>query len=100
MIRENTHLSDYRLLNQQFFRLLPYQVLMLLINAANVIVDSLCASNFIGKDAMGAIGLYAPMDHLLYAISIVLVSGSQLLVGKSLGKNHVDSCRASSPRIF
>ena len=89
-----SHARDYRLLSNQFFRLLPYQVLMLVINAANIIIDSVFASNSIGKAAMSAIGFYSPLDHFLYAVSITLVSGSQLLVGKSMGKNHLDSLQS------
>ena len=74
--------SDYKLLSKLYFRLLPYQALLLLINAANGIVDSLFASNFIGTTAMSAIGFYSPLTHFLFSISIMLVSGSQLLVGK------------------
>ena len=55
--------SDYRLLSRLFFRLLPYQILLIVINAVNGIVDGLFASNAIGTDAMSAIGLYAPMNH-------------------------------------
>lgn len=47
-------LSDRKLLTGLFFRLLPYQVLLLIINAVNGIVDSLYASNAIGKAAMSA----------------------------------------------
>lgn len=83
--------SDYKLLTGLFFRLLPYQVLLLIINAANGIVDSLYASNFVGKTAMSAIGLYAPLTHFLFAVSIMLVSGSQLLVGEAMGKNDTES---------
>ncbi len=89
--------SDHKLLAGQFFRLLPYQMLLLVINAVNSIVDSLFASNGIGallgmsaaeagQTAMSAIGLYAPLNHFLYAASIMLVSGSQLLYGRYLGK--------------
>lgn len=78
---------DFQLLSGLFFRLLPYQILLIVISAANNIVDSLFASNMIGADAMSAIGLYAPMNHFLYALSIMLVSGSQLLYGLYLGKN-------------
>jgi len=78
---------DYQLLSGLFFRLLPYQILLIVISAANNIVDSLFASNILGSDAMSAIGLYAPMNHFLYALSIMLVSGSQLLYGLYLGKN-------------
>ena len=40
--------SDYRLLSRLFFRLLPYQILLIVINAVNGIVDGLFASNAIG----------------------------------------------------
>ena len=78
--------SDYKLLAKLFFRLLPYQILLIAINAVNSIVDSLFASNAIGADAMSAIGLYSPMNHFLYALSMMLVSGSQLLYGLYIGR--------------
>ncbi len=49
--------ADYSLLSGLFFRLLPYQILLCVINAVNGIVDSLFASNAIGQGAMSAIGL-------------------------------------------
>ena len=61
-------------------------MLLIIINAVNGIVDSLYASNAVGKAAMNAIGLFTPMNHCLYAISILLVSGSQLLYGRYLHK--------------
>ncbi len=78
----NSELSDRKLLTGLFFRLLPFQVLLIVINAVNGIVDGLYASNAIGKAAMSALGLYAPFNHLLYAASIVLVGGSQILYGR------------------
>ena len=80
--------SDYQLLSRLYFRLLPYQVLLIVINAVNGIVDSLYASNVIGKAAMSAIGLFGPLNHLLYAMSIMLVSGSQILYGRYLAKDR------------
>ncbi len=76
--------SEYRLLTGLFFRLLPYQVLLIVISAVNGIVDSVYASNIIGKSAMSAIGLFAPFNHLLYAASMLFVSGSQVLYGRYL----------------
>ena len=78
--------SDYHLLARLFFRLLPYQILLIVINAVNGIVDGLVASNVVGTEAMSAIGLYTPLTHFLYALSIMMVSGSQLLYGACLGK--------------
>lgn len=85
--------SGHMLWSKLFFRLLPYQILLLIVDAANGIVDSICASNFIGQTAMNAIGLYSPLNHFLFAVSIMLVSGSQLLVGKAMGRNKVDSVK-------
>ena len=86
-MKRTNPVSCDKLLSRLYFRLLPYQVLMLVINAANGIVDSLFASNVVGKTAMSAIGFYSPLNHFLFALSIMLVSGSQLLVGKALGRN-------------
>lgn len=85
--------SDYKLLTGLFFKLLPYQILLIVINAVNGIVDSLYASNAIGKTAMSAIGLYGPLNHFLYAASIMFVSGSQILYGRYLARErkHINS---------
>ena len=80
--------SDYRLLSGLFFRLLPYQVLLIVIGAVNGIADSLYASNVIGKTAMSAIGLFGPLNHFLYAASIMFVSGSQMLYGRYLARDR------------
>ena len=54
----------------------------------NGIVDGIFASSLIGQDAMAAIGLFAPVNHFLYAVSIMLVSSSQILYGRYIGKNQ------------
>lgn len=80
--------SEVSLLSGLFFRLLPFQVLMLIITAANGIVDSLYASNVIGQSAMSAIGLFGPLNHFLYALSIMFVSGTQILYGRYLARDR------------
>ena len=61
----NPRTSKYRLLTGLFFKLLPYQVLLLIITSVNGIVDSIYASNVIGQTAMSAIGLFGPLNHFL-----------------------------------
>ncbi len=80
--------AQYDLLTRLFFRLLPYQVLLLIITSINGIIDSLYASNVIGQDAMTAIGLFGPLNHFLYATSIMFVSGSQVLYGRYLARER------------
>ena len=80
--------SDSKLLTGLFFRLLPYQILLIVISALNGIIDSIYASNMIGETAMSAIGLYGPINHLLYAASMMFVSGSQILYGQYLARDR------------
>lgn len=85
--------SDSKLLSGLFFRLLPYQILLIVISALNGIIDSIYASNLLGKTAMSAIGLYGPINHFLYAASMMFVSGSQILYGQYLvrDRKRIDS---------
>ena len=85
-IREK--LSDERLIAETFYRLLPYQILMIAINAVNSVVDSLYAGNAIGESGMSAMGLFAPINHFLYAAGMMLISGSQILYGRYISKDH------------
>ena len=68
----NRKQSNRDILTELFFRLLPYQILLSVISAVNGIVDSLYASNALGKTAMSAIGLYGPFNHFFYAIGHTL----------------------------
>ena len=80
--------ADSKLLTGLFFKLLPYQILLIVISALNGIIDSIYASNMIGETAMSAIGLYGPINHLLYAASMMFVSGSQILYGQFLARDR------------
>ena len=72
--------AEYKLLTRLFFRLLPYQILLIVISAVNGIVDSLYTSNFIGQSAMSAIGLFGPFNHFLYAANLLVSGGLALAV--------------------
>ena len=88
MKKNQDKLYDTKLVAKTFFRLLPFQVLMIAISAVNSIIDSLYASNAIGETSMSAMGLFAPINHFLYAASMMLVSGSQILFGRYISKDH------------
>ena len=81
--------SDYKMLQGLCFRLLPIQVLLAMTNSINSIVSSLFASNFVGTDAMSAIGLYAPLSSFFLAVNTMLMGGSQIICGKYMGKNEI-----------
>lgn len=88
-----SNLTDYRLLTRQFFRLLPYQILLIVLSSINDILSGLFASNYIGTDAMSALGLYSPFDTFLIAISLMFVIGSQIICGKFMGRNEIEETK-------
>ena len=88
------------LIARLYFRLLPVQILLLVVNAINGIVSGLFAANFIGPAAVGAIGLFGPINMLLIAIGTTFMGGSQILCGKYMGQNHVKKHRISFLWIF
>ena len=78
------------MLTKLMLRLLPVQVLLAAVGAVNGIVSSFFATNFVGVDAMSAVGLYTPLTLLFNAVTLTLVGGSVILCGKYMGQNQQD----------
>lgn len=81
--------SDFKLIEQLCFRLLPVQILLAIVGVANGIFSSLFASNYIGTQALSAVGLYGPIRLFTSAFGMMLLGGSQILVGQFIGKNQL-----------
>ena len=86
----NEQKANTRMLTGLMFRLLPIQILLVAVGAVNGIVSSFFATNFVGIDAMSAVGLFAPINMLITSISTILVGGSVILCGKYMGKNETE----------
>ena len=80
--------NDIKMLTKLMFRLLTVQILIAAVGAINGIISSFFATNFVGKDAMAAVGLFAPINLLLSALSLVMSGGAVILSGKYLGQNN------------
>ena len=80
--------ANAKMVAKLMFRLLPVQILLAAVGAVNGIVSSIFASNFVGTDAMSAVGLYSPLNMLVSAVSAILVGGSVILCGKHMGRNE------------
>ena len=80
--------ADMRMVEKLLFRLLPVQILLAAVGAVNGIVSSFFATNFVGIDAMSAVGIYSPLHMLITSVSTVLVGGSAILCGTYMGKNQ------------
>ncbi|MCR5450854.1 MAG: ATP-binding protein [Solobacterium sp.] len=80
--------ADKRLIEKMMFRLLPVQILLSAVGTVNGIVSSFFAANYVGIDAMTAVGLYGPIGMLVTSVSTVLTGGSAILCGKYMGQNE------------
>ena len=85
-----TQSANAKIVTKLMFRLLPVQVVLAAVTAVSGLVSSYFASNYIGVEAMSAVGLYSPVNMLLTAISLMLSSGATVCVGKYLGRNQHD----------
>ena len=68
--------ANLKMLTKLMFRLLPVQILLAAVSAVNGIVSSFFASNYVGVNAMSAVGLYSPLSMFINAVSTILVGGS------------------------
>ena len=80
--------GESRIITQLMLHLLPVQILMSAVGMINGTITSLFASNCIGSEAMGAVGLFSPVVQLMGAFNIMLVGGAQILCARYIGKNQ------------
>ena len=80
--------SNTKMLSKLMFRLLPVQILLAAVGSVNGIVSSFFATNFVGVEAMTAVGLYGPIGMLATSLGSILVGGSSILCGKYIGRNE------------
>ena len=83
------------MITKLMFRLLPAQILLNAVNAVNGIVSSFFASNYVGVDAMSAVGLYSPVNMLINAVSITLIAGSAIMCGRYMGQNNQEKLQST-----
>ncbi|MBE6019975.1 MAG: hypothetical protein E7230_06600 [Clostridiales bacterium] len=82
--------NSQEIIRKLMFRLLPVQILYVGVGSVNGLVSSYFATNFVGIDAMTAVGLYNPFTLLIGAICAVLSGGCAIICGKYLGMNRFD----------
>ena len=57
--------------------IMPIQILTLATSCFNSIIDGAVGSNFIGEEAMTAIGIYTPLQLICAAFNLILLGGSR-----------------------
>ncbi len=84
---KNTHSG---IIPRLYMKLLPIQILLVIIGGLNSIIDNAFAANFLGSDAMAVTGLFSPVTNFLNAINALVFGGAQVLCGKYLGKHMTE----------
>ena len=80
--------ANAKMVTKLLYRLLPVQILLNVVGSVNGIVSSIFATNYVGIDAMTAVGLYNPLNLLATSLGTILIAGSAILCGKYLGMNE------------
>lgn len=74
-----------------YMKLLPIQILLVIIGGMNSIIDNAFAANLMKETgAMAVTGLFSPVSNLLNGINALVFGGAQLLCGKYLGKHMTE----------
>lgn len=87
-LKENA--ANLSVTSRLMLKLLPVQVILAAVGLVNGLVSSFFASNFVGVDAMSAVGLYAPVNLFLIAVGVMLLGGSVIIAGRYIGANQTE----------
>ena len=82
------------IISNQFFRLLPAQMLIPAIASVISIANGIIAGKFIEESAVGAVGLYAIMNRIIEAVGTILLAGSAVMCGRSMGEGNLEKTRS------
>lgn len=77
-----------------YLKLLPVQIILVIIGGANSIIDNIFAGNLIGPEAMAITGLFSPVGFLLSGVNALIFGGAQVLCGRYLGKKMEERTRS------
>lgn len=82
-------ITNSDIIKHTYIKLLPVQVLVAVVAALNTLIDSIVAGNFLGKEVMAAMGLYAPV-MTVFGLSYVISVGAQILCCKHIGQGETE----------
>lgn len=72
---------------KSYMRLLPLQILGIVVGSINVLIDGIITGQVLGSDAMTAIGLFCPIS-IAIGISFVITTGINILCCRYIGEGN------------
>ncbi len=82
------------LIPRLYMKLLPIQIILVIISGLNAVIDNTFAANLLGAEAMAITGLFCPVTNLLNGVNALFFGGAQVLCGKYLGKRMAEKTRS------
>lgn len=86
--------TQSELIPRLYMKLLPVQIVLVIIGGVNAIIDNAFAGNLIGEHAMAVTGLFSPVPNFLGGVNALIFGGAQVLCGRYLGKKMVQRTRS------
>ncbi len=87
---ETVKRSHSEIIPRLYMKLLPVQIMLVIIGGMNGIIDNAFAANLLGQEAMAVTGLFGPVNNFLNAVNALFFGGAQILCGKYLGKHMTE----------
>lgn len=82
--------AESRLTQSMLFRLLPAQMIMPAMTSVISIANGIIAGQYIEERAVGVVGLYSVILRIIEAITLVLLAGSVVMCGRSMGEGNIE----------
>ena len=79
-----------KIIEELFIKLMPVQILIFIMGSINYIVDGAIAGRCIESATVGVVGLYYAMTCVLDAVGNVLLGGTAVLCGRSMGEGDME----------
>ena len=76
-----------KVVKKSYMRLLPLQILSIVVGSINVLIDGIITGQVLGSDAMTAIGLFCPIS-IAIGISYVITTGINILCCRYIGEGN------------
>ncbi len=86
--------TQSELIPKLYMKLLPVQIVLVIIGGVNSIIDNAFAGNLIGEHAMAVTGLFSPVPNFLGGVNALIFGGAQVLCGRYLGKKMAERTRS------
>ena len=82
--------EESKAFNREFWRFLVSSILISLSACLGNVVDAIIVGNLVSEDGVSAINLTRPVTQFMFTLSMLVATGSAMLVGMEIGKKRME----------